>query len=59
MGLLLTKIQYRKTYATNLTCGEVPYYEKEGKFYLKDTDEEVTIEFGEEMTAEEWFNKVD
>ena len=43
MGMILTKIQYVRTGTTDLTSDEQPFYEKDGKFYLKDTDKEVVI----------------
>ena len=44
MSLILTKIQFIRQGTTDLESGEIPYYEKDGKFFLKENDQEVTIE---------------
>lgn len=44
MGLILTKIQYVRSASSDLVSGETPYYEYEGRLYLKSTGEEITIQ---------------
>ena len=43
MALILRKIQYPYIGILYLESGEIPYYEKNGKFYLKETNEEITV----------------
>lgn len=43
MSLILTKIQFIKQGSCDLESGEVPFYEQDGKFYLKESNEEITI----------------
>lgn len=52
--MILTKIQYNKhSSPSEITSGEVPFYEKDGRLYLKSTGEEVTIEKEESYTLED------
>jgi hypothetical protein len=43
MSLILTKIQFPYLGTSGTASGEVPFYEENGKFFLKLTGEEVTI----------------
>jgi hypothetical protein len=43
MALILTKIQYVRSGSNDLISGDEPFYELDGKFYLKDTHEEIII----------------